>query len=183
MTDMLVEDEIGNLKSVGLFGPPGVESYLAQFWPQEQSLFFGNFDVVKARDEFEGLVKLLEGLDVQVVDLKAGFCSGLSEPEISAELLVKKLLEKVEKADTKILEALLQKDAVKFGEAKAVALNLPLSYEPEIPMGNIYFARDQSNVLIDKCILGKMKFPIRQPEVGIIHKVLQNLRLHQFLCS
>lgn len=181
MTEMFVEDEIGTLKSVGLFGPPGIESYVAQFWPQEQSLFFGNFDVVKARDEFEGLVKLLKSLEVDVVDLKAGFCLGLSEPEIPPEVLLRKLSEKIEAADMKILEILLQRDALAFGEAKAVALNLALSYVPEIPMGNLYFARDQSNVLLGKCVIGKMKYQIRQPEVGVIHRALKNLRLHQFL--
>jgi len=176
-----VQEEVGELKTVGLFGPPGIESYLAQFWPDKESLFFGSFNVEKAQQEFKGLVEILESLQVEVLDLKKVYASTLSEPELSAENLLKKLSEKVPDSDPKILEKMLETDISSYGEKNAVALNIALSYNPQIPMGNIYFARDQSNVFMGTCILGNMAFTIRKPEVEIIYKALNNLGYSKFL--
>ena len=42
-------------------------------------------------------------------------------------------------------------------------------------MGNVYFAKDQAGVFLDTCILGNMTYPIRKPEVQVIHKALKAL--------
>lgn len=47
-------------------------------------------------------------------------------------------------------------------------------------MGNIYFARDQSNVFLDTCILGNMASNTRKPEVDIIRKALESLGYNNF---
>lgn len=176
-----VDNEVGTLKKVALFGPPGIESYLAQFWPKEKSLFFDSFDVEKCQEEFSDLVKILESLQVEVVDLKMAYALTLSEPNLSARQLIKKLNKKVPGSDPRVLERLLDTDIRVYGESHAVALNIALSYTPEVPMGNIYFARDQSNVLLDTCVLGNMKEDIRKPEVDIVYKALKSLGYTQFL--
>ena len=178
---MLVTNEVGELKKVGLFGPPGIESYLTQFFEPEISLFFESFDVIKGQSEFKGLAKLLSSLGMEVIDLKGAYASILPPPTLNAEKLLSGFLKKVPQSDKSVLENLLHLDAQAYGEEKAVALNKSLSLSHKLPLGNIFFARDQANVVFDTCVLGNMKFDIRKPEVAVIYNALKSLGYSKFL--
>ena len=178
---MLVTNEVGELKKVGLFGPPGIESYLTQFFDPEVSLLFESFDVIEGQSEFKGLAKLLQSLGVEVIDLKGAYVYTLPPPTLNAEKLLEGLLKKVPQSDKSVLENLLHLDAQNYGEEKAVALNESLSLYPTLPMGNIFFARDQANVIFDTCVLSNMKFDIRKPEVAVIYNALKSLGYSKFL--
>lgn len=176
-----VADEVAPLRAVGLFGPPGIESYLAQFWPEEESLFLRKFNVREAQSEFDGLAAILEGMGIEVVNLRAAFAQIQNGRPMSAEKLVKALSEKVPEADKNTIEELMHRDALSYGERNAAALNTALSYKPAIPMGNIHFARDQSNVFLDTCIIGNMAYPVRKAETSVVHKALKSLGYGSFL--
>lgn len=169
---MSIKSETGELKKVALFGPPGVESYLAQFYPPAHSLFFACFDIIKAREEFSGFAKLLMQNGVEVLDLKKAFAGSTNPSTICLEELADFLCAKVPAADRRIVEHLLADDVALYGQQAAISLNNELSCAHEMPLGNIFFARDQSNMFIDSLVLGKMKYPIRKPEVAIIEQSL-----------
>lgn len=178
---MLVTNEVGELKKAGLFGPPGIESYLTQFFEPGISLFFDSFDVIEGQSEFKGLARLLQSLGIEVIDLKGAYSCTLQPPDLNAEELLDGLLKKVPQSDKSVLEKLLHLDAQSYGEEKAVALNERLSLYPALPMGNIFFARDQANVVFDTCVLSNMKFDIRKPEVAVIYNALKSLGYSKFL--
>jgi N-dimethylarginine dimethylaminohydrolase len=84
--------------------------------------------------------------------------------------------------DVGTLAHLLDLDAKMYGsEDKAIAMNAALSLIPELPLGNIFFARDQANVLFDTCFLSNMKYPIRQPEVAVIKAALEKMGYKKFV--
>lgn len=184
--EAFVDDEIGELETAGLL-KPGIESYLAQFWPRKESLFFGRFDIQRAREEFEFLTNLIKSQGVEVFDIRNAYASTLSEPDLSitTERLIKKLIEKVppqnqERVDETTLERLLHEEALAYGESRSAALTIALSHAPKIPLGNLYFARDPANVLSDTIFLGNMAYEIRKPEVNIMHKALEKLGYGNF---
>jgi len=55
-----------------------------------------------------------------------------------------------------------------------LALGYVLAIEPEIPLANMFYARDQSNVLGETVIFGRMRWPIRRPEVPLYQRAYQN---------
>ncbi len=168
---MLVEDEAGVLKLAGVFGPPGMEAELAQQFPPEESLIFP-FDVGEAQKEFKAFVQVLKSKEVMVTNLREAYAKTLEPAKISAAELLDSVGRRFPKVNKKSLKSLLQTDIELVGEEKAVTLNQELSLKYGIPLGNIYFARDQANVVYDTCVLGNMKFDVRKPEVGIIKKAL-----------
>lgn len=178
---MMLKNEVGHLKKAAMFGPPGIESYLAQFYDPETSLFYDSFDVLAGQKEFMELADLLDSLGIEVYDLKSAYAATLHDSELSPEELISKLIDKVPQAEALILEELLNIDIAQYGKAQAIALNDKLSLEHRVPLGNIFFARDQSTVIDDTCVLGNMKFPVRKPEVDIIHAALQELGYENFL--
>ncbi len=178
---MFVTNEVGELKKAGLFGPPGIESYLTQFLAPEVSLFFESFDIIEGQSEFRGLAKLLKSLGIEVIDLKMAYAGTLPNPTLNAEQFLEMVLRKVPQSDTSVLESLLHSDAQVYGEEKAVALNESLCLSAPLPMGNLFFARDQANVVFDTCLLSNMKFDIRKPEVAVIYNALKSLGYSKFL--
>ena len=67
----------------------------------------------------------------------------------------------------KNIKTILAQDIESFGEAGAIRLNQALSLDHELPLSNIFYGRDQSQVLTDKFILSSLKWNIRKPEVQI----------------
>ena len=177
-----VADEVAPLRVAGIFGPPGIEAYLAQGLPKKDSLYLGPFNVAEARKEFASLDSALSQQGVEVLNLRALFGMSLDEPDITAEELLRAIEERYKHVfgrqgltiSKSVLESLLHEDAVIYGESAAVAINHHLSMAYNKPLGNIHFARDQSNVLFDNCFLGSMTYAIRQPEVMIVEKALNN---------
>lgn len=169
-----IYNETDQLKYAALWGPVGVEALLAQLYPPTISLFFADFNVLKARQEALDFAKTLNvnGCDTFFVrDLLAEILptNGLSISE-----LLKKLKEKAHKPEMEDeIEKLIQEDVLRYGEPRAVALNYALSLKPDLPLGNLIYARDQMNVLLDEMVISSMTKPIRQPEVELYKAVYQ----------
>ncbi len=69
------------------------------------------------------------------------------------------------------LDSLLMADIFRYGEPRALALNKALVLDPDIPMGDAIYARDQMNVLLGRRVQSRMTFDIRKPEVDMYERV------------
>jgi arginine deiminase len=65
-----VYSEIAPLKEVLVWGEPGCEALLGQLLLKSKSLFFSDYEVAKAREEFRGLQSLMERQGVTVIRAK-----------------------------------------------------------------------------------------------------------------
>src|SRR3989338_3204984 len=128
-----IPDETAPLKQAAVFGPPGIEAYLAQFLPPEESLFLQNFDVGKAQEEYLQFIQLMGSMGVEVVNLKRAYASLLETSSLTSQHLIGLIQQQHPMAETKMLESLLHADALMVGEEKAVALNYSLSIEHGFP--------------------------------------------------
>lgn len=115
VNSMRVTTEIGTLREAGMFGPPGVESYLAQFYAPKESLFFEQFDIAKARAEFSTYADILHLLDVEVKDLRSAYAMSCMGDGLTMESLIRKLHEKQPKADLATIEQILHEEAGFYG--------------------------------------------------------------------
>jgi len=187
-------EEIAPLKKVMMWGEPGSEAVLAQLLPKEVSLFYDEFNVLEAREEFKGAVKLLESQGVEVVlvkDLLAEMIESTADySEVSAEELIRELSllgesyhdthKGKEIADIGILDDLtemVESDVIKYGENVAVRINQILSMNGELPLANVMYARDQSNLLGTAWIWSSMTHPIRRAEVALYRAALEHAGL------
>ncbi len=183
-----VFEETATLKTVLMWGEPGTEAALAQLLPPEKSCFCSNFDIPTAKEEFQRAQALLENSGVHIIRIKDLFAQTLasqvpqqkiqlndlkSKLHRRAELLYKTYKQEI--SLPKIIEWIdlsLELDVEKYGEQVAVQMNNILSNR-KLPMGNIMYARDQSNMLGNILILSSMRHPIRQPEVEIYKQSLE----------
>lgn len=171
-----IYNETDRLRAAVLWGPVGAEAVLAQLYPETESLFHEEMNVPLAREEAQTLAVELEGLGVEIVLARDRLADILPDSSYTAEEMESALLTKARETfsiyhlgDLSNLEAqvveLLQADIDRYGEQGAVNLNDALCLEPEIPMGNTIYARDQMNVLLGRRICSRMKKDIRIPEV------------------
>lgn len=167
---------------MAVWGLPGPEVILGQFYPPEVSLFPDNFDPLQVRIEYERFLRILRSfpLEVEIIqDRLVETVEGFEFPH--APKTLKDLIHKIEDKGLRIhhetgrgylnnldlVEAFLQDDLQRLGERKAIILNYLLSLHREVPLANTFFGRDQSNVLGDKIFFSRMRWPIRQREVGL----------------
>ncbi len=177
------------LKAVHIWGEPGPETLLAQLLPEDISLFYERFDVAKARDEHVRFANIIrnEGVDViEVRDLLAKSLSleDYSEAPRTEEDLVQAVHRRGEElyarygvGDLAVLdqaEEIVREDLEDLGLEHGLALGYVLAIEPEIPLANMFYARDQSNVLGETVVFGRMRWPIRRPEVPLYQRAYQN---------
>jgi len=73
------------------------------------------------------------------------------------------------------LENILEQDIAIYGESGAIRLNYLLSLSKPWPMANIFYGRDQSQVIADRVILSSLRWNIRKPEVKIYKDALYEL--------
>lgn len=73
------------------------------------------------------------------------------------------------------MDKILEQDISMYGEAGAIRLNYLLSLSKPWPMANIFYGRDQSQVIADRVILSKLRWNIRKPEVRIFKDALFEL--------
>lgn len=73
------------------------------------------------------------------------------------------------------LDDLIDADAERYGEEKALALNKRLCIDPIMPLGNLMYARDQMNIVLDTRVSARMRKPIRVGEVPLFDKVYQDI--------
>lgn len=75
----------------------------------------------------------------------------------------------------KDIRKILAEDVQRYGEDAAIRLNHRLSLSHPLPLANIFYGRDQSQALMDRILMTKLKWNIRQPEVGLFKETLTAL--------
>jgi arginine deiminase len=73
------------------------------------------------------------------------------------------------------MKQILAEDVQAYGETSAIRLNHLLSLSHALPLSNIFYGRDQSQVLGEKLVLSALKWDIRKPEVAIFKEALLEL--------
>lgn len=187
-----VFEETATLREVLMWGPPGTEAVLGQLLPARISCFQTQFDVPAARREFEKARATLEREGVKVIlvkDLCAQMIDGKKlAPEGSLVELKQKMtaralryykkyrVEGISCPDEVLpwLDAALTADVEKYGEGTAILMNEILSLKNDLPLANILYARDQSNLLGTTFIWSSMRHRIRQPEVHLYKTILNH---------
>src|SRR5688572_10784897 len=196
-------DETYPLKEVLVWGEPGIETLLGQLIPKSKSLFFSHYEVLEARKEFRHMQALIENEGIKFTQAKEAFArSTKKKKSITITGLESKLLQRaneyyetyreikikeyqhdgincdineVHENIRKNIKTILAEDIESFGEAGAIRLNQALSLDYELPLSNIFYGRDQSQVLTDKVILSSLRWNIREPEVQIFKEALLEL--------
>lgn len=189
-----VFEETGELRTVLLWGAPGAEAALGQLLPTNQSLFYDSFDVPLARGEFENAHELLKKEGVEVILVKDLFAESIREKEAgqTADNLILELRKFAEETyeknkDKPILADLdevrdwirksIEADVASYGENAAVIINSTLSLGQSLPMANVIYARDQSNLMGKTWVWSSMRWQIRQPEVSLYKGILEHAGL------
>lgn len=185
-----VFEETEVLKKVLMWGAPGTETVLGQLLPVEVSCFQRLFNLPKARVEFEKVEATLRAQGVEVIivkDLLAKMIASLGlrpkgnfddlrkKIERRARFYGKKYNKKISKSGENPLDWLdlvLEADVKKYGKATATLMNEIVSLRDELPLSNLLYARDQSNLLGKTQIWSAMQHQIRQPEVHLFKAVL-----------
>lgn len=75
----------------------------------------------------------------------------------------------------KDLKNILMEDVQAYGEVGAIRLNHLLSLSHDLPLANIFYGRDQSQALMDRIVLSRLKWDIRKPEVQVFRQALVEL--------
>lgn len=187
-----IYDELHRLTATTTWGPVGAEAVLAQLYPERTSLFYDVMDVPTARKEalrFSTFLQL-EGVDVRHVrdHLTQALSIGDVEPQKVKDAIVAKARRiRSEQNHTPseniythqsledVAMELVDQDIQRYGEGPALALNQALILTPELPMGNMIYARDQMNVLLDARVVSRMAKAIRRPEVALYERVHDGL--------
>ncbi len=199
--DVHVYDELDSLQEVAVWGKPGVETVLGQLYPEYISLFFHDFDVVKARKEFQYMEKLMQNEGVKTLRVKDAFVEVLrKEKHPHGVISLKKLSQLLKRKAHQIhgefrdkrdplkygfenlldwIDEILTQDAQEYGEEEAVKLNYELCLKHPLPLANILYGRDQSNVFGNSLVLSKMRWGIRTPEVGVYHRSYSQMGFRQ----
>lgn len=193
-----VFEETSALKKVIMWGKPGSETLLGQLLPSRISCFQTQFNVQDARHEFESAKSILTGQGIEVVQVKDLFAKMIGEKGLQSQADYNNLRERIIQKALRFsemykgegisdveevlswLDEVLTDDVNSYGEQKAVLMNEVLSLNSELPLSNVLYVRDQSNLLGTTWIWSSMEHQIRQPEVYLFktilnHSVLLNL--------
>lgn len=73
------------------------------------------------------------------------------------------------------IDKILEEDIAMYGESGATRINYLLSLSKAWPLSNIFYGRDQSQVIADRIILSSLRWNIRKPEVKIYKDALHEL--------
>ena len=181
---MGINEEVDRLATTLSWGPTGVEAVLATLIPEKHSLFFDKMDVLLARRQYEAFHDTLERRGccvIRVRDLateallrRGGVMPAKSLAELrgriiaKADTLVHKYGRGMREVGDCIAEVLVE-DAALYGEEGAIRLNAILAQVDTdfLPMANLLFGRDQSNVVGDILLWSNMMHEIRRPEVDL----------------
>lgn len=180
-----VFEETAPLKKVLMWGAPGVEAILGQLLPKKISLFKIQFNVPRARKEFTNVKALLEAEGVEVILVKDLFARMIKDkaqrPKTGIDDLKRNIETKAYSYNKQYgcrsivdfdeilswVDDVLKADVKKYGEDVAVLINEELALNNELPLSNVLYARDQSNLLGLTWIWSSMRHIIRQPEVHL----------------
>lgn len=186
-----VFEETAQLKKVIMWGRPSTEAVLAQLLPKEISCFEFEFKVPTARIEFVNAKHLLETQGVEVICVKDLLAQMIEtkgiKPRVNLEELKRELKEKgceyhetykdKEISSLEVLEwidPILTEDIKEYGENNAIIMNDMLSLQSKngLPLANVIYARDQSNLLGNVWVWSSMEHDIRKEEVRLYKDVL-----------
>lgn len=184
-----IYEETDPLKTAAVWGTVGTEAVLAQLYPPDQSLFFDRMDVPQARVESSEFVTRLEGHGVNVIQVRDQLARLLPPLAVPREEMIHRLHQRAgdiqqmfgrtdakdARAIDETLEFLFDLDIERYGLEAAAAINQRVTLSPEIPMGNLMFARDQMNVILDTMVISNMRKPIRRPEVDLYRMVYKEM--------
>lgn len=73
------------------------------------------------------------------------------------------------------MDVILEEDIARYGVNAAIRLNSLLSLERPSPMSNIFYGRDQSQVVADRVVVSSLRWEIRRPEAKIYRQALSAL--------
>jgi arginine deiminase len=184
-----IHDENHRLTRAAIWGPIGAEALVAQLLPTNISLFLSSMNVIKARKEIEQFQLTLESHGVAVTPVRDEYARQLpSDTHLVLKEVRDAILDKKNEITKRYhteapghfeddLDFLLDSDIHSYGLQKALALNVELILEPDIPMGNLLYARDQMNVILGHRVQSRMKHPIRVPEIEIYETVYRKMNL------
>lgn len=180
-----IYDESDPLREVVTWGPVGVEAVLAQLYPPEVSLFYDFMDVIKAREEAIDYSALLSAKGVKVTQARDRLSELLPVEKLDYEEVVSKLINRAKQIQSRYkripldhsetISKLVDQDIKRYGLNEALTMNKHLCLDSELPLGNVIFARDQMNVLLDTRFVSTMKKPIRQPEVKLYEMIYDKI--------
>lgn len=183
-----IYNETDRLTAATVWGPIGVEAVLAQLLPEEKSLFLDKMDVPAARKESLAYARVLNAHGVETYSVRDRLAQILPpQPELTKDTVTAALIARAKDYQEQygkqmpgyetIIRQLIDEDIARYGEAEALTLNKVLSLDPDLPLGNMLFARDQMNVLLGRRVKSSMAKPIRQPEVDLYELVYTDLGL------
>lgn len=187
-------EETSILRRNMMWGAPGAECALAQLLPAEVSCFYEQFNVAGARSEFNNTLELLKKTSpkLEIILVKDLFAQMVRRQGLKSDLNLSDLLAKLDgKADEfydkyKIgdsdhlkqvktwMRDFVNEDVEKYGEKEAIYMNDRLANFEGLPMANVLYARDQSNLAGNVWIWSSMRHEIRQPEVALYKEVIRS---------
>lgn len=182
-----VFDETDPLKRVAVWGSPSTEAVLGQLLPPDQSLFHNNFDVFKGRQEFKGMVDILEAAGVEVLEAREKVATALPfvkgmpatltalSEQLQAKAGALKAVYGRSCRYTEQLDAILDSEVQMLGEEGAIKLNYLTALGKPYPMANLIYGRDQTNVMGTKMVFSRLRHGIRRPEVAFFRVMYKNM--------
>ncbi len=175
-----ISSETDRLTRVAIAGLPSVEQELTQLYHPNKSLFLDSMDVLKSRAELQAYAAELALNGVDVLVMKEELANILDGTGLTKDAILSGLLRKAEQISASTdsngtlspsikekLAHLLELDMQIYGTSGALALAKALSLDPQSPLGNIIYSRDQTNVVFGQRIVSNMAFQIRKPEVQL----------------
>lgn len=180
--------ETDPLRRVALWGPVGAEAVLAQLYPPAKSLFHSDMSVPVARNEAIQFANLLRNHGVQSIFVRDQIAAALPVTQVGVSRVrdfIRQTAEKIRREHTAVtnsryfdlmaqVDYLIDTDTERYGEDKALALNKRLCIDPLMPLGNLMYARDQMNIVLDTRVSARMRKPIRVSEVSLFDQVYQD---------
>lgn len=191
-----VYEEVSILKKTLSWGPVGTEAILSSMLHTDDSLYVGVVEPLPARDQYQSFETLLQSRGCEVVRVKdllvwelrnnneampAKSLRELEQQIISKSQRLSKQYRVVYPGDLHLVMPILEEDAEEYGEEVAIRLNSLLcqTATDELPMGNLLFGRDQSNLVGDTLFWSKMSKKIREPEVRVWKLALREYLANQ----
>lgn len=214
-SELGIFEETAPLKKVIMWGTPGTEAVLGQLLPKKTSCFESGFKVLEAREEFKIAKDLLQNDGVEVILMKDLLAQKIKEEGILPTKSLDELKEELKERglyfynkykDQNIsklnvldwIDPILEEDKKTYGEEVAISINQILSLDIReelegdsklLPLANVVYARDQSNLLGQTWVWSSMEHDIRREEVKLYRKIidysgiLKNSNIKEFQVS
>lgn len=176
-TKIGIFSETDRLRSVAVFGRPGVEALLAQVYPSNISLFQDQMDVIKARNEVNNFIYTLRDQGVTVHTTKDFLIKSDPPKSHQRNAVLSALSERAKRAKKRYnitvphfndtLAQLVDEEIESYGQDAALDFVVKTCLTPNLPLANLMYARDPMNVLGETRVISRMARDIRQPEIKL----------------